>query len=1033
MAHPFQIVFEKRILRLLQRLEQALVIEYVPFNSSVALSSRELSFPERKSLNYRAVNEGEMWGEPGRVGWFHLRGKIPVDWVGSTVVAKLDVGGEGLVWSSDGRALQGITDHSVFDSAFYRDVVPLFDPCDGGEEIELWIEAGTSGFFGVTSEPNPPPGLPAKGEPITGIVNALRLGRYDREAEEFGLDLRALYGLYRGLPPESDRRESLLEALNGAANLYAGQRDRIKSARERLATVLSKTQSSSSPVAVAVGHAHLDTAWLWTYGESKRKIHRTFATQVDLIDRHPEYIFCASQPQHYAWLAERDPNLFARVADAIREQRWEPLGAMWVEADCNVPSGESLIRQILLGKNYIRDEFGIDVRLLWLPDVFGYPATLPQIMLRSGITSFLTQKLSWNQVNPFPYTTFRWKGIDGSEVLTHFPPEHNYCSTLDADAMIRAERNFAERDILDEFIVPFGAGDGGGGPRADSIQLAKRLENLDGVPRVRFGAAQAFFDKLETLRASLPEWSGELYLEMHRGTLTSQALVKKMNRLLEALFSEIETLFSMLPLNNYPRTELDAMWKRLLLHQFHDVLPGSSIGAVYDEVHADHEKLYAEAEALVHRAASVLMASEVNAVSFFNPSGFEFAGVVELPGNQDVAELNLINVALPVQQTPIGTLTHLTIPAHGFATITMKRGGSRKSGDSSIPNPLVLENDLVLYEFDKRGRMISGTDLASGRKLLADGHDGNLLTLYEDLPNEWDAWDIDLFYRDSVIENLNAERWERVQSGPLRNTLAFHYVFGQSTLTQEIILDLGSRLLTFETMVDWHENHKMLRVAFPTNIDTDKAACGIQYGYIERSTGRNTSVEQAMFEVAAHKYVDLSDGQFGVALVDDGKYGHNIQDNILDLNLLRSPTYPDPHCDRGKHQFRYGFFPHEGSARNSEVVAVAECFNNPPRRFEGAAPKQPLPFIHVSGEGVYLAVVKAAEKEECLIARLVEYRGTGSVARLVFDRPGRIALTNLMEWDTGKIHDVDREMDIKLGPFEIRTYKIWMDDVDQTA
>ncbi|MFH0882630.1 MAG: glycoside hydrolase family 38 C-terminal domain-containing protein [bacterium] len=1029
MLRPFESIYEKRIQRLLARLEQTIVIDHFLLNSSLALTHTEIPFSQRTSLEYHPVSEGENWHQPQTWGWFHTTGEVPEDWAGSTVAAKLEIGGEGLVRDSRGQALQGITDRSVFDSAFFRDTVRLFDRCDGGEEIDLWIEAGISGFFGETFRPNPVPGIPLESEPPLGIVRSLRLVRLDTEAEQLLLDVRALFGIYRGLPADSERRKRLLDALNEAADLYAGEHDRIEKARERLVPELDRPAEHSSSIAVAIGHAHLDTAWLWTYAETERKVHRTFATQMRLIDRYPGYIFGASQPQHYAWLSDRDPELFERIRGAVREHRWEPLGAMWIEADCNMPSGESLVRQILHGKNYFRDEYDREVHVLWLPDAFGFPAALPQIMRRSGITSFLTQKLSWNQVNPFPHTTFRWRGIDGSVVLAHFPPEHNYCSTLDADAMIRAENNFTEKGTLEEFIVPFGAGDGGGGPREDSIELARRLHNTEGAPRVRFGSVEDFFDRLHRHEGELPEWDGELYLEAHRGTLTSQARIKQFNRRLEFLLAEVETMFSFLPLDRYPRSDLDGMWKRLLLHQFHDVLPGSSIGAVYEDVRRDYKNLRKEAESLIKRAATSMMKPDENAVSFFNPCSFNFAGVVSLP--ERLQERHLVTDdgdSVLTEEAPNGTIARVAIPAHGFTTLIdngLQKG--RKKTSLASDDPLVLENDHARFVFNEKGQLISGQDLVNGKFLLAENSVGNLLTLYEDLPNDWDAWDIDVFYKEAVIEHPAANQWEREHSGSLRNMLRFHYTFGNSTLIQTVSLDHDSSLLVFDTLVDWHENHRMLRTAFATSVFADKTVCDIQYGYFERPTARNTAIEQAQFEVAAHKYVDLSDGRFGVALINDGRYGHSIHENTLDLNLLRSPRYPDPGCDRGEHHFRYALYPHPGTVQDSDLVAVASCFNNPPRLFERLRPVQPLLPVRVKSAGISLEAVKAAEKEECLVLRLVEYRGRKSKGRLILNVPARIALTDLMEWETGEIQEVNGEFEMELEPFEIRTYKVWMD------
>jgi len=1022
----------QRIQDLLPDIERDVVVDRIPFTATFAWSEDEVPFGEHRSLDYHPIHEGDRWLKPGARVWFHLSGTVPGKWAGRTVAAKLDVGGEGLVLDSRGHPLQGITDRSVFDTSFFRDTVRLYVDCDGGEKVELWIEAGASGFFGETFEPNPPPGTTPARNSRLGIAHSLQLVCIDRDADGLLQDFRVLLGLARGLPPESAQRARLLSALNDAADIYAGERSHILQARERLAPELKRPADSAAATAIAIGHAHLDTAWLWTYAETRRKVHRTFVTQMRLLAEYPEYVFGASQPQQYAWLIDRDPALFEQIKEAVRDGRWEMLGATWVETDCNLPSGESLVRQLLHGKNFMRDVFGVDVRVLWLPDCFGFPASLPQIMLRAGVDTFLTQKLSWNQVNRFPYSSFRWSGIDGSTVLAHFPPEENYCSTFDSDGMIKAENSYKEKNILGEFIVPFGAGDGGGGPREDYLERALRLQNLEGSPRVQFGRVDAFFERLNQHAQELPLWGGELYLEAHRGTLTSQARIKQYNRRLEFLLAEVENLWSLLPLASYPRDKLDNMWKRLLLNQFHDVLPGSSIGAVYEDVLDDYRKLQDEAESLIGQAAKYYMQPDEQAFTFFNPNPFEFTGLVPLPDDIHGLSTELeAREPVTIEDTAEGTVAEIAIPAHSFVTVRKTGPRETATGRSPAPaNPLILENEFARFEFDKKGRLLNGEDYRHRGAFLADGSCANTLTLYDDLPHEWDAWEIDPSYREAIIERLAAHRWERTHTGRLRNTLRFHYAFGNSTFVQSVTLDSTRPLLVFDTEVEWHEDHRMLRAAFPTNVQTDRAACDIQFGFLYRSTVPSTTWEQAKFEVAAHKYVDLSDGQRGVALINDGRYGHSIHGNTLDLNLLRSPRYPDPSCDRGSHHFRYAIYTHAGSVEDSDLVAVATVFNNPPRLFAGLRLNQASTPVWLESSGIALETMKAAEKEDCRILRMVEYRGKKSVGRLRTDRPARIAFTNLMEWETGEIQEVGDGFDLELKPFEIRTCKLWMDDND---
>ncbi len=1031
---------EQLVVRRLERWEARLrasrVAEELPMSVTVSATREAVPFAERRRVEGGAIFEGEVWGRAWEIAWFHLRGRTPEAWRGRAVAARLDLGGEGLVYRDTGEILQGVSVGSTWDPSFRRELVPLLAGAAGGEEIELWAEVSAAALFGITLEADPAPTDPERHGRWEPRIRAARLVVLDDSAWHLAQDLRVLLGLIRRLPAKATRRARLLHAGAAAASRCAGDRGRLQEAQEIIARALYRPAAASALTVTAVGHAHLDTAWLWPVEEGVRKCARTFSTQLGLLERYPEYHFGASQAQHYAFTKEHYPGLFRAIRRYVEEGRWEVQGGMWVEADCNLPDGESLIRQFLHGMRFFRDELGVTVDNLWLPDVFGYSAALPQILRRCGIDALVTQKISWNQFNDFPHTTFNWTGIDGSTVMAHFPPENTYCSQLDPESLILGEENFRERGFLDGFLCLFGVGDGGGGPHEDHIERGRRMGDLEGTPRVRFAPARTFLEGLRARRELLPSWVGELYLELHRGTLTSQADVKRGNRRLEEWLRVAEMLWSAAPLEGYPAAELDSAWKTLLLNQFHDILPGSSIGRVYERTRREHRETIAACERLCARAAEGLGGRAEGSLLLFQPYAHGYHGAVELPESwRGHAVLTEGGRLLPVQEEEGVPLVQVSIPGLSFATL--RRGDAAAAAPAgpvgvgrgaASPKALVLENGRVRYEFAPDGGLIRAWDREAEREVLPAGARGNMLTLYEDRPNDWDAWDVDLFYENSVVEVVRARAAEQVSEGPVRSTIRFRYQLGDSEVTQEVRLGTRSRRLDFRTTVSWRERHRVLRVAFPVAVRAAEASYEIQYGFLRRPTHRNTLWDLARFEAVGHRFADLSADGYGAALLNDSKYGYKVHGHTLDLALLRSPANPDPDCDQGEHRFTYSFLPHPGSLEESEVFAEAAALNRPPLLFEGLAGEGLRYPVQLEGEGLSLAVVKKAEAESSRVLRVVETRGRTSRGRL-FLEPARGTLVecDLVEWnEQGAPMPVQGPVDLVLGPFEIRTYR-WRD------
>ena len=782
-------IYLTRIDQALARLRERYVTASVPLTVEVALPEGRPVFAARPTSGYRSIAEGEIWGKDWQTGWFHLTGVVPAEWAGQEVVVWVEIGGEGLLYTPQGKAVQGITNGSVLSSweaGMARPHALLFPACRGGEQVDLWLEGAANNMFGITP-PTPERGRedPDRFGRQDSKVERLRLATVDTALRDLRWDMEILFDLCKALPRASVRRARILRALTRCCETLARDERAYASARATLAEVKAKPANASDIPVRAVGHAHIDTAWLWPLAETVRKTARTFASQLDLIERYPGYVFGASAPQHYAWMKEQYPEIYARVKQAVAKGAWEPQGGMWVEADCNLPSGESLVRQFIHGKNFFRDEFGWDVDNLWIPDVFGYAASLPQIMDKCGVTTFLTQKISWSQFNTFPFHTFWWQGIDGSRILTHFPPENNYNGGLWPAGLIQGQERFAEKAVVDEVMSLFGIGDGGGGPREDYLERGLRLRNLEGCPPVRFGKACDFFAALRKSEDELKTWVGELYLELHRGTLTTQAYVKKCNRRLEHRLRELEMLWAAAPLTKYPAKDFDAIWKEVLTLQFHDVIPGSSINQVYRETHAAHDRLLARCDALQADFARARLQTDSQAVTYFNSLAEDFVGAVRLPDGFAGRAARLADGTLaPTQAEDHGSTALLNIPAQGWITLFP----AEAPATPCVANGLVLENELVRFTFAADGRLTSAVDKSIGRELLAAP--GNVLTLYHDRPCNWDAWDIDKFYKEERIADL-AGTLEPLGSGPVRTRLRLTGRIGETTVTQVITLAEG--------------------------------------------------------------------------------------------------------------------------------------------------------------------------------------------------------------------------------------------------
>jgi len=762
-----------------------------------------------------------------------------------------------------------------------------------------------------------------------------------------------------------------------------------------------------------IGHTHIDVAWLWTLSQTAEKAQRSFSTVIKLMEQYPEYIFISSQPQLYAYVKENDPELYEKIKQRVSEGRWEPEGAMWLEADTNITGGESLIRQIMYGKRFMKDEFGVENKTLWLPDVFGYSAALPQILKKCGVDNFFTSKINWNETNKFPHDTFIWKGIDGSEVFAVFAK--NYVNMLSAKDIKGLMGYHIDKKYTPTVLAPVGFGDGGGGVTFEMLENFKRFsKGLPGYPKVTMRRASDTISKIKSefeestqkLRFT-PKWSGELYLEMHRGTYTTQARNKKNNRKCELLLQKAEAVSAaagLLTGFENPKEIFDKSWEAVLRNQFHDIIPGSSIKEVYEDSGKEYEFVIKNGTDIFNAALSDIAwrIKTDGGHLVYNPTGFELSDVVKVMG-KDVAVKN--------------------IPAHGYAVVKPE----------SIKNTVFvsdrcIENDKLKVTFDKKYEIVSIYDKENCRELIKEGQCGNVLNVYEDYPRDYDAWEITEYYKQKkwCVDDVTSVS---VVKGDLSGGFKVVRKYGKSTFTQCITLKVDSRRLDFETEIDWQEDHVLLKAEFPFDIHTENVNCDIQYGNIQRPTHMNTPWDRAKFEICCHKWADLSEGDYGVSLLNDCKYGYSAEENKLAITLLKAPTYPDPTADRGVHTFTYSVFPHKGCDL-METVKEGYKLNNPMTAVEIEENKKgKLPEVFslasVSGHSAVIDTVKVAEDGKGIIVRIFQAQNTKENITVNFGFDVKeVYECDCLENNGKKLKAGKNSVELKMGNFEIKTLRV---------
>ena len=1021
MRHQIRFTLEK-ISRRLKEVE-GLVYQYrEPIPPFLCRELDQPGFPptaiEAPKEDWSEVLPGCYWILPRKDFALKTTFKVPADWEKDIPVAlHLPIGNawdfshpEALVYL-DGKQYASCDRH-------HQEVILPKEYRDGKNHSLLLI--GWTGIGGST---------------MGDMTNRLKMGlcevvQIHPAARSFLATARVTVGIVEHLDHQDPTYHHLVTALDEAFKLIdlrlpIGDQfyTSIPQAHKRLQNGFKDAGAPLDVDITAAGHAHIDIAWLWTLAQARQKSRRSFTNVLRLMENFPSFSFTQSQPQLYEYLIKDDPELFQDIKARVEEGRWEPIGGMWVEADCNISSGESLVRQFLLGRQFFQDHFGKDAEspVLWLPDVFGYAWNLPQLIKEAGLEYFFTIKIGWSQYNRLPFDSFWWQGLDGTRVLTHFSttknPESAHASTYNADAspgqILGTWLNFQNKDDAPPgetlpLLMSYGWGDGGGGPTREMVENILELENFPGAPRVKTGKVIDFYRQLEKVSDRLPVWNGELYLEFHRGTYTTQARNKRANRKMEFALHDAEFLAATASLFNseyqYPHEILTKAWKLVCLNQFHDILPGSSIAPVYKESLEQYQEVEELAEQITNQALEAL-SGHFGSRMIINPTSFERDEPVCLDGK-----------TISVGALEPYSISPLSEP-------------NKTSPGKLICRKDLIENDFIRIEINSAGDISRIYDKQAAREVLPEGTLANQWIAFEDRPLNWDAWDIDIFYDDKSWLAEPAKSIKVLDTGPLRAVLEIKRQILSSIYTQRISLDHNSARLDFDTEIDWQERKILLKAAFPVDILSPTATYEIQWGNVERPTHQNTSWDWARFETAAQKWVDLSEGDYGVSLINDCKYGHDIRENTIRLTLLRGTTAPDPDADLGLHHFKYSLFPHRGSW-DEKTIKQAYVINNPLLVWNGeskqeAADLSSFSLVSVDQPNLIIETVKIAEDGEGLIIRLYETRRSRGDFTL---RTGFIIKqawqTNILEENKTLLETEEHSVSGSYRPYQIITLRI---------
>ncbi len=970
--------------------------------------------PKSSSLFTDSIQIKEYWKGRDTYLWLKFDYTIPQEWRGKTIVGKFDFGRTGMGYNSGFESLLYLNDvpYQGVDSN-HEEV--FIDTKEYGEQIafkfRLW-----SGLEGGGAE-----------EIQYYQLKTAFISLFSTATDEYYSLMTNCISTARRLPSTLALQYKLEDCIVSSYNLVdftnpesTSFYDSVALALQTLQDDLASLDQKSDYTVTCIGHSHIDLAWLWRYKHTREKGVRSFTTVNRMLLQHPDYLFMQSSPQLYSSLKEDDPELYKHITNWVQEGRWEASGAMWVEADCNIPSGESLARQLIYGKKFFREEFGLDSKFLWLPDVFGYSYALPQLLKSAGVDNFITTKISWNDTNKMPHDTFLWKGLDGTEVITHFitTPEvtadvsfYTYNGMITPETVTGVWENYRDKAINTDMLICYGYGDGGGGPTRDMVKSIESLKQIPGLPVVKSGFVQDYLDKLNTTiqeaGESVAVWDGELYFELHRGTYTSQARIKRTNRKLELAYRDAEILSAMAAikardLEAYPASKLEEGWKLILKNQFHDIIPGSSIKEVYRDSEIEHRVADHIAGDAITRASQTLL-EESEEFTVFNTFSRKRKALVKVDARHAMQSGYALVAMQPFSQSPLASIICDTSE---LGTITYKDG--------------CIETDLLTVRWNAQGQLTSVFNKENNRETLAAN--ANCLEISEDRPREYDTWELDptLAMKMETITNLVSS--ELIDEGPLFVKVRFTWTYNKSTISQVLTVYAFSSRIDFITEVDWHEKQKTLRTAFPVNIRSLTARYDIQFGTIERPTVKNTSWDEAKFETVGHQWADFSERGFGVGLLNDCKYGYDIHGNVMRLSLLKSAESPDTRAEAGMHAFTYSLYPHAQPWYESELLTQAWDLNSPLFAFQGKMGED-FPLFSIESKNACIDAIKRSEDNDGFVIRMHE--NTGGQDTIHIELPDCFSSwsqTNLLEeplgpWENGTT------IRYTLRPYEIVTFK----------
>lgn len=989
------------------------------------------------------IKTGEIWKGRDLYLWMQKEVDIPSNWENKNVVGIFDFGET------------GAGNNSGFESLFYLNNKPyqgvdsnhkeVVLPKDiNGTRVELIFRLWT-GLEGG--------GIPREQE---HRINRAQLAWLDEKVDDLFYNASVILETIGELDEYSPDKVHLTKILNNAFKLidwaYPGNEDFYNSLHEAsdyLNKEIDKIDKHSVVNVTCIGHTHIDVAWLWRLKHTREKCARSFSTVLRLMERYPEYIFLQTQPQLYEYVKNDYPELYEAIKQKVKDGNWEVDGGMWLEADCNIPSGESLVRQILVGSRFIKEEFNKDVEYLWLPDVFGYSWALPQILKKSGIDMFMTTKISWNQYNRMPHDTFKWRGIDGSEILTHFitTPEpwsqpgswfYTYNGRLTPKTVKGVWDAYTDKGITNDLLVSYGFGDGGGGVNREMLEYRKRLDKMPGLPNVKTGKASEYFrclkEKVEKTDEYVHTWDGELYLEYHRGTYTSQAYTKMMNRKLELLYRETEWLSTVACLTNndwslYANNEITKGWKTILRNQFHDIIPGSSITEVYEDAKQEYKEAEDIALDIQNKLEEIYINKDEHTWTIVNNSNWDRNESIDIKCDEDGSFYDEDGNKLKYQRNKDEyTVEIKNIPALGYKRIILKIDDVQDDNNSVFEYcDGKISTPKYNIEWNEYGQLTSIYDKENKREVLAKGERGNVLQMFEDKPMAHEAWDIDIFYQEKMREVKDLQSVELIEDGNIKAVIRFKYKYMNTTISQDMIVYANSNRIDFKTNVDWREKKQLLKVAFVVDIRSTMATYDVQFGNVKRPTHWNTSWDRARFESVAQQWVDLSERNYGVSLLNNCKYGHDIKDNVMRLTLLKSATHPDPVQDQGEQNFTYSLLPHSGDFIDGNTVKHAYELNQPLKSIKGMLKSEvKKQLFKFNDANILVDAIKKAEDEDMIIIRFHDY--SGSRQNVSIDSDYEITgwmETNLMEKPIENLRN-EKSINVVVNPYEIKTLMIKM-------